>query len=90
MASEFAVKNASFEKIANAGEGLGNLVNWAMALSLIGGVPTGYAWHRLARSASPNKRPAERELQEKIKFYRNLTTKIDSAMDKEEKYENAV
>ena len=51
----------------------------AISLTVLFGVPLGIGLHRLDAATSP-KRIREKELQEKIKFYKGLTTNIESTL----------
>ena len=52
-------------------------------LAVLAGIPIGVAWHFLDRKTNERRR-SERELQEKLKFYRNITGNIETDLANQE------
>jgi hypothetical protein len=70
------IKAAQWERAA------GPLKSSILAAALAG-VPLGVAWHFLDRKTNERRR-SERELQEKLKFYRNVSSNIETDLANQE------
>jgi len=66
-----------------AGEGLASipesLMRAAIGLTILAGVPAGAVWHKIDQKTAPNNLQ-EREMNEKIKLYKNLTSNVESTL----------
>ena len=73
------IKTNRLEKFAQLGGLPKNFVKTTLLLSVLGGIPLGVAWHFMDRKTNERRR-SERELQEKLKFYRNVSTNLETDM----------
>lgn len=62
---------------------IGDALKVILASTIFAGVPAGILWHKLDRVTAAN-RPEEKEMQEKIKFYKHMTTNIENAIAESE------
>ena len=74
---KYGVNYAGITKLAEGA--VGDLVKLVLAATVLAGVPTGIALHKLDLAAKPG-RAEEKELQEKIKFYKSLTSNVESSL----------
>jgi len=57
----------------------GDLITSTMLLAALTGIPVGVAWHFMDRKAS-DRRKSERGMQEKLKFYKNIATGMETRL----------
>jgi len=77
LIKKYGVNYAGITKVADGV--LGELVKLVLAGTVLAGVPAGIALHKLDAAAKPG-RAEEKELQEKIKFYKSLTSNVESSL----------
>ena len=81
--SELGVKQSAISEVISPE----NLMKSVAVVSLLGGVPLGVAAHIIGRRITGTEN-RERELQEKIKYYRNATRGLETGLEAAPKAED--